>query len=456
MRSLLSKIFVWFWLAMALVGTAFLIASLITEAEPLTTRWRGITGDALAIYAQTSAEIYQRDGQHGVEDYLQHVERKSHIRAFFFDGDVRELSSHAAPDAVKELAARALRNDNPEFEVSAANTLAAQRVLTSAGDSYVLVLEISRGTLSDLRPKPRRALFRLGAVLLTAGLFCYWLARYLTSPIVRLRSATQRLANGDLSARVSPEIGNRRDELADLARDFDLMAERIESLINAQQRLLGDISHELRSPLARLSVALELARQSAGPDASTALDRIEREAGRLNLLIGQLLALSRLESGAGGGARERIDLTGLVQDIASDADFEAKSLKRSVRIVASEECLAYGLEELLRSAIENVVRNAVRYTREETEVEITLRREQNGKVAVIRVRDHGEGVPEAALGDLFLPFYRVADARDRQSGGTGLGLSIAERAVRLHGGSVTAANAPDGGLVVEIRLPLES
>jgi signal transduction histidine kinase len=228
-------------------------------------------------------------------------------------------------------------------------------------------------------------------------------------------------------------------------------------MVKAQQRLLGDISHELRSPLARLGVALGLARQRSGPEANGALDRIERESDNLNEMISQLLALTRLESGTDGRKRTEVDLTALVREVVKDADYEARSVNRSVQVVSSDNCAINGVEELLRSAVENVVRNAVRYTPEGTAVEVALRK-QNGNgdhFAVISVRDRGKGVPEEALEKIFRPFYRTEDARDRQSGGgTGLGLAITERAVRMHGGSVQATNAADGGLAIEMRLDL--
>jgi two-component system sensor histidine kinase CpxA len=296
---------------------------------------------------------------------------------------------------------------------------------------------------------------------LIAGAFCYWLAKYLTSPVAKLRRATHELASGNLAARVGPSMGKRRDELASLGADFDLMAEQIESLLKAQRRLLGDISHELRSPLARLIVALELARQRAGTEAMGALERIQHEAENLNEMIGQLLALTRLETGAQEIRTKRLDLANLVRDIADDADFEARSRNRSVRLCSSGSYIIMGNEELLRPAIENVVRNAVQYTREQSEVQIAISTDgakpgvaETAEFAEITVRDHGAGVPESALAEIFRPFYRVDDARDRESGGTGLGLAITERAVRLHRGTVAALNAVDGGLIVTIRLPL--
>jgi two-component system sensor histidine kinase CpxA len=292
-------------------------------------------------------------------------------------------------------------------------------------------------------------------VLLIGAIFCYWLARYLTTPIVKLRDTTHELADGNLTARVSQGLIKRRDEIGYLSRDFNLMAGRIETLVEAQQRLLRDISHELRSPLTRLGVALELVKRRAAPDMCTGLDRIEREAAIINEMIGQLLTLSRVESGTYRLNRIRVDLCALLQKVADDADFEARSRERSVRITSCEASTISGVAELLKSATENVVRNAVRHTAKGTEVEISLRCEgvDDEKHTVIRVRDHGAGVPEESIDEIFRPFYRVEDARDRQTGGAGLGLAIAARAVHLHAGTIKAANAPDGGLIVEIMLP---
>jgi two-component system sensor histidine kinase CpxA len=226
------------------------------------------------------------------------------------------------------------------------------------------------------------------------------------------------------------------------------MAERIESLIVSQKRLSRDISHELRSPLARLNVALELAKKKTNGDASALLDRIEIESTRLNEMIGRILTLSKLESGATDVERAKIDLTELVRDVVADADFEAGAHDKSVSMSAVE-CMVVGNESLLRSAIENVLRNAVRYTGPSTAVRVSLET-VNGD-AVITVRDQGGGVPEEELQHLFRPFYRVGEARERKTGGIGLGLAIAERAIRAHHGSISARN-DNGGLAVEIKL----
>lgn len=454
MRSLFLKVFLWFWLAMALVIGAFLITNELTRPDE--TFSRGTLMDKYTSFiAQMAAVTYERDGQAALVNYLERVESMAGTRSRLYDEQGTELSGLGAQQGAQELRMRAARESRRAVNPSSGKPMLAFPAFTDNGRHYVFVVEVSPppgppfGNLSFLLP-------RLFAVLLTAGLLCYLLARYIVSPIGKLRAVTRQVSGGDLSARVGPLLGRRRDELATMGHDFDVMAERVETLVNAQQRLIRDISHELRSPLTRLGVALELARRRAGLEANTALDRIGREAESINDMIGQLLTLSRAESGTHGLRNTKLDLCVLVKEVADDAEFEARSRERSVRVSDCEACPMMGASELLRSAIENVVRNAVYYTKEKTEVEIALRCEtvEDEKYAVVSVRDHGKGVPEEAIVEIFRPFYRVEDARDRQTGGTGLGLAIAARAVRLHGGTIKAANAPDGGLIVEMRLPV--
>jgi two-component system sensor histidine kinase CpxA len=328
-------------------------------------------------------------------------------------------------------------------------TFDVKRLDGTGRDQYALIVRWDRPKPPAFFGESRYSYLRLVGLLLTALLVCYALARYLSSPIGKIRAATQKFADGDLSTRVADRLGNRHDELGALAADFDLMAERIESLITSQQRLTRDISHELRSPLARLGVALEIAKQKSGGETTPLLDRIEAESARLNEMISRLLTLSRLESGAQDYDTEEIDLKQLVEEVAEDADFEAQAKGKSVRFEGAESCRVNGNEGLLRSAVENVLRNAIRYTAEGTSVDISLKSD-NGK-AIIKVMDHGGGVPPEELKNLFRPFYRIGEARERATGGIGLGLSIAERAIQAHNGSIEARNV-DHGLMVEIDL----
>ena len=284
---------------------------------------------------------------------------------------------------------------------------------------------------------------------ITGVIFCYLISRYLTKPLSKLGEAAANIAEGRLDTRVDPSLRSRRDEIADLSRNFDRMAERIEALITGQRRLLGDVSHELRSPLSRLIVALGLVTQGPAEEAAENLERIGLEARRLDTLIGQLLALTRIDSGVDRGSPAPFDLTNLVQEVANDGDFEGRVRNRSVVIQPADACTLNGFEELLRSAVENVVRNAIRHTVEGTAVEISL--QVRNSRALLQVRDHGPGVPESMLSEIFLPFRRVANGNP---GGAGLGLAIAERAVHVHRGTIRAMNAPKGGLIVEIDLPL--
>jgi two-component system, OmpR family, sensor histidine kinase CpxA len=284
------------------------------------------------------------------------------------------------------------------------------------------------------------------------GIFCWFVSRHLTKPLHRLSEAAADIAEGRLSTRVDPSLIMRRDEIADLARNFDRMAERIEALITGQRRLLGDVSHELRSPLSRLMVALSLVKQGVEPTTETAenLERIGLEAHRLDALIGQLLTLTRIDSGVDRGAPAKFDFTNLIHEVANDGDFEARARGRRVSIQRADPCDFTGFEELLRSAVENVVRNAIRHTAPGTTVEISLA--TGNSHALLRVTDHGPGVPEPMLADIFQPFRRIPNG---DSDGAGLGLAIAERAVQVHRGTIRAKNAPAGGLIVEIDLPID-
>jgi signal transduction histidine kinase len=456
LNSLFLKIFLSFWLAMVLVSATLIFSVVTTQSQFKASRAEEFDRTVMPLMAARAADILDDHGMGALADFLSSLQTTLHWQAYLFDDEGKEILSQSTEAEVDAMAMYALQSVGTQIQTSHGTRFAATRTTGSTGTHYVLVIGTNVESVADVLRAPIEVqIVRATAVLLIAGIVCFWLARYITSPVLHLRRATHRLATGNLSARVGAAAGNRSDELAELSRDFDHMAEKMESLISSQRRLLADISHELRSPLARLTVALGLARLHTNPEATEDLDRIEMESGRLNSLIGNLLRLARLESGSELLEGEPVSLDQVVTEVASDADFEAKSRKRHVRVTQSDACTISGNRQLLRSAIENVIRNAVNYTAEGTEVQVALLRESmNGHtIALIRVRDHGRGVPEELLNDIFLPFYRVGDARDRSSGGSGLGLSITDRAIRLHGGSVNAANCLDGGLLIELRLP---
>jgi two-component system sensor histidine kinase CpxA len=471
MRSLFWKIFLWFWATVVLVGLA-MVVTWSMQRDLVVNRWRASLAETIAPYAQAAAEAFDQHGLIGLNGYLQQLETESNIHAVLLDATGTNVSGRMA-HAPKSMVEQAVRSGQTEFSVTDISAFAAQRATGPSGQTYVLVVR-TPGIPYGYRLSRRTQALRWTLALVISGLICYLLTRYLTRPILQLSMAARELAAGDLSARAGPAMGRRRDEMGELVQDFNRMAERIEVLVNSQRQLISDISHELRSPLARLNVALGLARQRAGNAAVAPLDRIEREAERLNELIGRILALARMETATGPPERNAVDLPGLLSEVIADAEFEAQEHGCSVQLKEPEpmlcqsqsgappsqsdvererRCCVMGSAELLRSAVENVIRNAVRYTTPGTPIEITLSADNHW--AAICVRDHGPGVPEAELVNLFRPFYRVADARERQTGGTGLGLAIADRAVRLHGGSIRAENIREGnGLNIEIRLPV--
>lgn len=433
-----------------MVGVIFFL-NWTVQTEPVVSRWRISVRNQTNIYTETAAQIYASEGEKGLEGFLDRVRRSETIGEVDLIGENGRmwLSQGVNADDYRELVSKALNSANVEIENYPETALSARQLTMPGGDRYVLIVRWERPRPTPFFGESPLRYLRYGALLLTALLLCWALARYMSSPIGKLRRATQKLADGDLSTRVADQIGNRHDELAELAKDFDLMAERIESLITSQQRLSRDVSHELRSPLARMNVALEIAKQKMNGDTGPVLQRIEAESQRLNDMISRLLTLSKLETGSQDFDRRELNFRSLVEQVASDADFEANAKGRSVKMVAADDCRVSGSESLLRSAVENVLRNAVRYTAEGTSVDVSLTR-SNGN-AVLRIVDHGSGVPEDELVNLFRPFYRVGEARDRGSGGTGLGLAIAEQAILAHKGTITARNT-GAGLAVEIRL----
>jgi two-component system, OmpR family, sensor histidine kinase CpxA len=468
MRSLFLRIFLSFWAAQAL----FLVLAILATIAMRPAR-HGIESQGPQILAE-AVNAYQSGGERGAHDYLEELLHTQHVRAFVFDPSGHELSGRQVPPWIEDtrqgvpLHGGAPHGSFPHHR-GWIDSLLPDRILRQAltldGKRYTLVLELPPGPRVFFGPHEIPGLGITIAVI-SSGLICYLLAWSMTSPVTRLRKAAQSLAAGDLSARTGAPVRGRHDEMTELMRDFDRMAERIEVLVDSQSRLLKDVSHELRSPLARLSVALGLARQRAAsevdpevaPELESSLNRIELEADRLNQLIQRLLTISRLESGTDGLRRTKSSLRELVEQVARDAEYETPGRRCLVtsRADAADEFLVEADPALLRSAVENVVRNATRYTAEGTTVEVRLERQQsaNGEEEIIvRVLDSGPGVPDEALQKILEPFYRLDDARNRQTGGAGLGLSIADRAIRLHGGQLRASNRKEGGLQVEIRIP---
>ncbi len=451
MRSLFLKIFLAYWLAFAL----FLVSAILVTLALRPPRENTVVESSQEKFLSDAVQAYRTDGAEGLRRYSRGLRESQHVRIFLFDQQGHDLTGRTVPEWIQKVQQGQTHTANSFWGRIGPVQFLRPSMTGPDGKVYSMVIELP----------PERGLFGPHGVpglgifiaVICSGLVCYGLTRYLTSPIVRLRAATHKLAAGDLSARAGSGKKRGHDEMSELVRDFDTMAERLEDLVNSQSRLLKDISHELRSPLARLNVALELARQRTGPEAQTALERIELEANRLNELIGRLLTIVRLESGHDAMRKAPVNMQGLVREITEDAAFEAQSRHGHVDCFIVNEVTVIGDAGLLKSAIENVVRNAVRYMPENSTVEVRLESLVGGDQSegIVRVIDSGPGVPADALDKLFRPFYRIDDARGRATGGVGLGLAIADRAVKLHGGTIAAANRPEGGLTVEIRLPAE-
>jgi two-component system sensor histidine kinase CpxA len=450
MKSLFLRIFLSFWMALALFVVLAILVTLVLR--PRSSTWEALRTTTM----NDAVTAYEEGSEAQLRKYMDGFEASQHMRAYLFDERGNEVSGRGAPDWAMRVASGGPRNPRDGFIIPAPPVQRDSRASSDGKHRYTLVLGFPPGPRVFFGPRGLPVPLLIIAIL-SSGLVCYFLSWYLTKPIVRLRAATRQLTAGDLTARSGAPPTNRRDEVAGLMRDFDAMAERLEMLVKAQSRLLNDISHELRSPLARLNVALGLARQRAGVESADMLDRIELEASRLNELIGRILTLARLEDGEQRVPQTPVPLGELVANVAEDAEFEAQERHCHVHTtIPTGEWDVRGNDSLLHSAVENVVRNAIRYTAEGSSVEIVLAREERsgGMEAVLRVSDFGPGVPDDSLGKLFQPFYRLDDARGRLTGGVGLGLAITERAVRFHGGKVSAFNRAEGGLMVEIRLPL--
>ncbi|MCU7876516.1 MAG: HAMP domain-containing protein [Candidatus Thiodiazotropha sp. (ex Lucinoma borealis)] len=470
MGRLFWKIFLWFWLAMILMtfGIAWGMAQLLQSADE---RYSIKPLNRIAVPQVTAvATVLEYGGESAAKALVEEITGFSPLQILVIDEQGRELLGRSLPKMP------VLNPENKTGEMVGALPSARFEVITDRivdspeGSRYRVTAGIPAkhkaaiplrralpfGMLRPFNRDPWFFYLRLGMAVLVSGLVCFWLAWYLATPVKRLREASRRLSEGDLDARVANAIGRRRDEIADLGQDFDWMAERLQALIASQKQLISDISHELRSPLARLQVAVGLTRKKVGDRAGQELARIEREVDRLDDLVGQILTLARLEVSKPDVCEDYIDLTEFFETIVEDAEYEAVNRGCHVCLTSRVSCTLKVNTELLRRAVENIIRNAVRYTQKETMVEVDLRIDPERKGWVgISVCDCGPGVKEHLLPKLFEPFVRLADARDRGSGGHGLGLAIAKRAIVQHGGQVFAYNREGKGLCVEMRLPIE-
>jgi two-component system, OmpR family, sensor histidine kinase CpxA len=449
-RTLYAKIFGWFWLTLTAGSLLIVLVTEFTGTQPLGRRWMRMTQD---MYAHSAIDFYASGGKPALERYLQTLYSSSGLEANLLDAKGDDILGHTPSLDVAPVLFRSMRTGESHFQLGRRWTAATP--LQYQGQQYYFVMEVRplRGFFAErgiLLPMGLRFLL----AMFVAGICCIFLTRYIMIPVRALQSASLRLAAGDLSSRVLPAIAPRDDELADTARAFDLMADRIQSLVQKRQELLADISHELRSPLTRLSVSLELMRRGE----TDVLEQMQSDLDRMNQMIGQILLLTRLDLQPLRTDHAEVDLKQLLDGIAHDAEFEAQREGKKVSVAVEPGTSVRGDANLLRSAFENVVRNAVHFTVPQSTIEIVAatQRPPNGTAqCVVTVKDCGPGVPAQSLPHIFDPFYRVSESRDLREGGTGLGLAITSKIAELHGGSVSAINRTDcAGLEVVVVLPL--
>jgi two-component system, OmpR family, sensor kinase len=444
MHSLFLRIFMLFWVAMALIvggsiAITFTIAAHEYEAPELQRR------PGAAIQA---SEVLARGGITALKGWLDKNKNAIPDRDLYIVGaNGADILGRRLP----ENAARRLEFFNRDEFVAHHSPRAAPQVVAPDGTAYTVLLVPRRPSIFGALSLPEISTAILCIALVVSALTSWWLAQHLSAPIRRIQAGARALASENLQVRVSAGLEGRKDELAVLARDFDAMADQLRANRDVITQLLRDISHELRSPLARMRVALGLARQPPA-DLARQLDRLEREIERLDSLISQVLKLARLHGTDTLFAREPFNLDEVIEEVVRDANFEGAAKGCKIRLEGAAHAVVHGNRELVRSAVENVLRNAVRYSPEDAPIDVAVLRANSD--VMISIRDRGPGVPERDLERIFEPFYRVAEARDRDTGGEGIGLAITAQVMKAHGGGAKAVNDSQGGLEVRLRLPM--
>jgi two-component system, OmpR family, sensor histidine kinase CpxA len=372
MRSLFLKIFLWFWATVIATGIA-LILTFILEPRSVPSRWHATLQDAARYSGAIAVEEAERGGPPAASAYIERFEHETRLRACLLNS-AGGLIAGSDCGRFQNMTSHVTASNPSAFSMRYGIARVALALQGSSGRKYIFATELPAGPRAALGINRTAIALQWSVALLVSGFICYLLTRYLTTPILRLRAASQKLAAGDLSTRAAVVVERRHDELGDLVRDFDAMASRIEELVCRQRQLISDVSHELRSPLARLYVALDLGRERKGND--PAFDHMEKDIGLLNEMIGRLLAVARLDTSAPPVPMRPVDLTEIVSQVVRDADFESSERNGDVKLTADEQLFVQGDTNLLQSAIENLVRNAIGYTEPGTPVEVLLQSER--------------------------------------------------------------------------------
>ncbi len=436
MRTVYAKILAWCFVTLVFSWIAFSFTSRYLAFRNL--EKNGSFGGVFGMQTEDAVEAYNTGGPQKLAVYIAKLQRFFPGKHYLLDSSGRDLVNGENRSGLLHSVWRG--GQPPPPPPLGMRPMALARA--SLDGRYVFIAVLHPPT--DIWSFLPYYLFILAAI----AFLCWVLAVSMVSPLKRLAVSVRQFGAGDLGVRAK---SSRRDEIGDLARSFDEMAERIGTLVTAERRLLQDISHELRTPLARLSFAAELVRTA--PDRDTAVARLNKEIERLSTLVGDLLQVTRVEGDPGSRNLEPFELNTFIKDLVDDCEVEADARGCNLKLTAMPTVRLRADPELLRRAIENILRNAIRYAPPGTEVEVDTR--CNGADASISVRDYGPGVPSEELRTIFNPFFRVDSSRDMSTGGVGLGLAIAQRAITLHHGHVWAENA-NPGLRVFCKLPLDN
>lgn len=446
-------IFVWFIASVIVLCSVFVLGSIWTGPSAILATWQVFGSAALEQAAKIAVLTLEAEGAEGLGKMETDVGPEQRVRVFVFGPALAEVRDQPSPVAVRSLAGQLQPGQRPRFVRFGAGLLAGTAA-SGRQDSYRVVFWFPSLIAPSLSMFATAWLVRLGLMVMSIALLSSWLAWRLAAPLAKLRDATRRFASGNLSARSRVgEFPRYMPEFTALAGDFDEMAARIESLVNAQRQLLRDVSHELRTPLTRLGLAVDNARAARPGEVDVCWNRIDQEAQRLNELIERILRLSRMESLRTSEHCGPIALKDFLESIVSDATFEASARQRNIVLEQVDTGRIMGDRELLREAIENVIRNAIRYTPPGSCVTVRAGSEPAGNYC-ITVRDQGPGVRPEHLDSIFEPFYRAPQNPAHGGPGFGVGLAIVKRAVTLHRGSVLARNLERGGFELTILLPL--
>jgi len=450
MYRLFLTIFLWFWLTTWGMLAIVFLGSRLTGIRQVSAP--NMYATVAPILADQAAKAYESGGPEAFARFSQSDDKGRARQLFLLDGLYKDVLSRPLTDDGLRVAHAA---KNGQIVVLRAH-IAGYRFVSSSGHPYVLLLYLKSGLREIAEALLGEGLPYTISLIFLVTLLCFALAYHIASPIHSIQSTARRVAQGDLKARVPASVSRRFDELAALAKDFDSMVARLDLLIQTQKNLLNSVSHELRSPLARINLSLAILKKHSLPESDDMFQRLDRDVARIDLLMGQLLTLSRLESGLSSTEREDIDLGQLVEEAAADSNFEAQASGKSVSFRTNSSVILENADpHALRSACENVIRNAVRFTGSGTDVEVVLEANQDAPehLAIVTVRDYGPGVPDESLQAIFEPFYRIGGNQEGADG-NGLGLAIASEAVRLHHGTISAANLRPTGLEITIRLPI--